>query len=189
MKKIVRIKSKNTQGFTLIEVMIAVSIFGFLLLYASQFMRSEINVFHSISRQSEVEQNARTSMMHVMDEVRLNDFTFYKATSQHQGIYRYADEASAASENEHNSTCLIYIKLQPSSDPVPSSTKILYDYETTEGKLWYLNTGSKYLIADEISQLHIIPHAIDGHLVKIDITAGGQAGSQPYQLLTWVRLN
>lgn len=188
MRKTVRINSKNTRGFTLIEVMLAISIFGLLLLYASQFMRSEINVFRSVSRQNEVEQKARSSMMHILDEVRLNNFTFYKATSNNQGIYRYADAVSAATTNELNSTCLIFINLQPSSDPPPSSVKVLFDYENAEGKLWYLNNGSKYLIADEISKISMISDGRDSHLVKIDITAGGQNGSKPYELLSWIRL-
>lgn len=177
----------DSQGFTLIEVMIAISIFGFLLLYAFQFMRSEIHVFKNVSRQNDVELKARSSMMHILDEVRLNKFTFYKATSNNQGIYRYADAASAASKNELNSTCLISINLQPSSDP--SSDKGLLDYENAEGKLWYyLNNGSKYLIADEISKISMISDGRDSHLVKIDITAGGQNGSKPYELLSWIRL-
>lgn len=189
MRKTVRINSKNTQGFTIIEVMIAISIFGFLLLYASQFMRSEIYVFKSVSRQNDIEQKARSSMMHILDEVRLNNFTFYKATANNQGIYRYADAVSAASKNETGSTCLIFINLQPSLDPPPSSVKVLFDYENAEGKLWYLKNGSKYLIADEISKISMISDGRDSHLVKIDITAGGQNGSHPYELLSWIRLN
>lgn len=181
------IRNKNsTDGFTLIEVMIAILIFGFLLLYASQFMRSEIHVFETASGQNEVDQKARVAMMHILDEIRLNNLTFYKSTSTSQGIYRYAGvaEATATPKNEIGSICLIFINLQPSSTIQSSSAKVFFD--KAKGQLWYQNKGSKYLIADEISKLSIEE---DSSLAKIDIIVGGNNGSQPYEILTWVRLN
>ena len=190
MRKKIRKNRNSTQAFTLLEVMITISIFGLLMLYASQFMRSEVNVFQSVSRQNEVEQKARIAMMHIVDEVRLTNLTFYKSTSNNQGIYRYANAAAAALRDETDSTSLIFIKLPSSSDSPPSSAKVFFDYDNSEGEgtLWYIKNGFQYLIADEISQLSIIPDATDEHLVKIDIIVGGKNRSRPYELLTWVRL-
>lgn len=190
MKNILRKNSNGPQGFTLIEVMITISIFGLLMLFASQFMRSEIKVFQSVSRQNDVQQKARTAMMHIVDEIRLNKFTFYKYSSYDQGIYRYENATKAESKDPTNSTCLIFINLPPLSEPAPPSAKVIFDYGNSEGEgtLWYSKNGVKYLIADEISQLSIVSDPTDAHLVKINIIVGGKNGSYPYELLTWVRL-
>ncbi|SHI17891.1 PulJ/GspJ family protein [Desulfosporosinus lacus] len=179
-----RCTKNSTQGFTLIEVMIAISIFGLLLLYASQFMRSEIRVYESASEQNEVEQKARVAMMHILDEVRLNNFTFYKSTSNDQGIYRYANAAAAALKDETNSTCLIFVSLGSTPVIPPASAQVFFD--NRKGELWHLKNGSRYLIADEISQLSIDE---DSTLVKIEISMGENDGSKLFELLTWVRLN
>lgn len=184
MRKMMRDEKDGTQAFTLLEVMIAISIFGLLLLYASQFMRTEIRVFDSETKQNEVEQKARTAMMHILDEVRLNNFTFYKSNSNSQGIYRYANAAAAGLKDETDSTCLVFISSQSSSVTPPSSSKVFFDKE--EGELYYLKNGSQYLIADQISQLSLED---DGALVKIEIMAGEDDGSESYQLQSWVRLN
>lgn len=182
MKKNIHNKQKRSSGFTLLEVMIAIAIFGFLMLYVSQFMRSEIHVFNSVSRQNDIEQKARVATMHILDEVRLNNFTFFDdgQASREPGIYRYTDQTKT------NITCLV--NLRPSS-PQPDA-KIFYDYNAlkNEGELWYQKDGFKYLIADEIAQLSITQDPRDIHLVKIDITVGGQDSSNPYELVTWVRL-
>lgn len=177
MKKDIRNYKKSEQAFTLLEVMIAVSIFGLLLLYASQFMRSEINAFESVSRQSEVEQKARIAMMHILDEVRLHKIANYSANSDSQEISYYPLDAPETPES------LIFINLQTTTVPSPSA-KVFFDKE--QGKLWYRENGSEYLIADEISQLSIEG---DPFLVKIKIKVGENHGSQPFELQTWIRLD
>ncbi len=186
--------AKNSTGaFTLLEVMIAISIFGLLLLYASQFMRTEISGYDSASKQNEVEQKERVAMVQILDELRLNCYTYFKSTSNDQGIYQYASAAAAASGSKGESDpCLIFIKSPSSSKTPPPSTKLFYDYDTSkgEGTLWYMKDEvNKYLIADDISQISLTPDDHDKHLVKIDITIGGHNGSQPYELMTWARLN
>lgn len=186
MNKTMRTIKKSEQAFTLLEVMIAVSIFGFLLLYASQFMRAEIHNFDSASKQNDVEQKARVAVMQLLDEVRL-DLTFYSATPDDQSIYRYANESAAATKDKTGATCLIYVSLQASPvtlASLPPSVEIFYD--NLNGQLWYIKNGNPYLIADQISHLSITG---DSSQVKIDIIMGGNNGSQPYELLTWVRLD
>ena len=184
-KNIKNSKKNSPQGFTLIEVMIAVSIFGLLLLFASQYMRSEIRGFDSASRQNEVQQKTRIAMMHILDEVRLNSLTYFKSTSNEQGIYLYRNlTAAAGALQDVNDSCLIFVNLGPTSVPAPSSAKVVYN--KVEGKLWYKKNGAPYLIADEISQLNIEGNS---SLVKIYIIAGGNNGSEPFELQTWVRLN
>lgn len=182
MRTIRQDKEKSTLAFTLLEVMIAISIFGLLLLYASQFMRTEMRVFDTETKQNEVEQKARVAMMHILDEARLHNFTFYKSDSSSQGIYRYANAAAAGLKDETDSTCLVFISSSASVTP-PSSTKVFFD--KAEGELYYLKNDSQYLIADDISHLSLEG---DGSLVKIEITVG-ENDAESYQLQSWVRLN
>lgn len=183
MNKTMQDMKKSDQAFTLLEVMIAVSIFGLLLMYASQFMRTEIRTLDSTSRQNEAQQKARIALMQLVDEVRL-DLTFYRATADDQSIYRYKDEAAASIKNEDEATCLIYVSLQTEQVTPPDTAEIFFD--NIAGKLWYIRDGNQYLIADQISHL-----SIEGNssLVKINIIIGGDDGSEPYELLTWVRLD
>jgi len=183
MNKTMRDSKKSNQAFTLLEVMIAVSIFGFLLLYASQFLRAEVRMFDSVSRQNEVEQKARIAVMQLLDEVRL-DLTFYKSTTDDQSIFRYENEAAAAIKDEINSTCLIYVSMQASPATPPPTTEIFFD--NLAGELWYMKNDDQYLIADQISHLSIEG---ESSLVKIHIIVGGNNGTEPYELLTWVRLD
>lgn len=181
----------NTQGFTLIEVMIAISIFGLLLLYASQFMRSEIHGFESTSRQNELEQKARIAMMHILDEVRLNNRTFYKSTSsisQEIRLYANVTKATATPKDETGSASLIFINTQTTAIVQSPTAKVFFDQ--MKGELWYQKDSvNRYLIADEIWKLSIVQDSSLASLVKIDIIAGGNNGSQSFELQTWVRLN
>lgn len=183
MNETMRAMKKSEQAFTLLEVMIAVSIFGLLLMYAFQFMRTEIRTFDSASRQNDVQNKARVAMMQLVDEVRL-DLTFYKATANDQSIYRYKDEVAASIKDETDSTCLIYVSLQAEQVTPPDTAEIFFD--NINGELWYIKDGTKYLIADQISHLSIEGNSSQ---VKIDIIIGGDNGSEPYELLTWVRLD
>lgn len=183
MNEMMRDIKKNEQAFTLLEVMIAVSIFGLLLLYASQFMLAEIRTLDSASRQNEVQQKARIVLMQLVDEVRL-DLTFYKATADDQSIYRYKDEAAASIKDETDSTCLIYVSVQAEAATPPPEAEIFFD--NIGGKLWYIRDGTQYLIADQIAHLSIEGTSSQ---VKIHIIIDGNNGSEPYELLTWVRLD
>lgn len=181
--------TKRDKGFTLLEVMIAIAIFGFLMTMIAQIMRGEIRMFNNANRQSEIEYKARTAIVQMMDEIRLNRFTYYSSGS---GSY---DQGVYIKEPDQPTKCLIDINPDPTVltevrtgniSALPSGTKIYYDYDAKE--LWYRNTTSNtvHLIADEINSVTIIP--VTQHLVQIYVEAKDDSGDLNHELLTWVRL-
>ncbi|MHB1653747.1 MAG: PulJ/GspJ family protein [Desulfitobacteriaceae bacterium] len=187
----------QVDGFTLLEVMIAISIFGLLMLYVTQFMKLEIGTFNTAAKESALEQKARIAVMHVLDEERLHSYTFYQTGpsqdgSDGRGIYRtdYTDPMNPVS------VCLVDLQ------PPGNSPKADIYYDNTEeaqgnGKLYYQvprqgnpSILDKYLIADSISLFTIEPVNNDRHLGKIHIKVGKTSTNnpQPYELITWVRL-
>ncbi|MDA8226976.1 MAG: prepilin-type N-terminal cleavage/methylation domain-containing protein, partial [Desulfitobacterium hafniense] len=66
---------KRDKGFTILEVMIAIAIFAFLMLIISQLMRGEIRLINNVTQKADLEHKARTAIMHVLDEIRLNRYT------------------------------------------------------------------------------------------------------------------
>lgn len=193
----VSVQPKN--GFTLLEVMIAVSIFGFLMLYVTQFMKLQIGTYNQASKENDIEQKARIAVMHILDEARLNSYTFYQKDASENdgpGIYR-------TDPDTHVTTCLVDFDSKARLD-VNASPKAEIYYDGTEesqgnGKLYYQTASfDKYLIADSIIAFSIVPEPLsddNSSLMKIDIKVGLPAGSsggvyvpQPYELVTWVRL-
>ena len=192
MKRISR--TEKSSGFTLLEMMIALSIFALLMLYVTQFMKMEIGTFNQATAESALEAKGRSAMMHILDEVRLNKYTYYQSGAGgagDPGIYGTAPTSQV-------SRCLV--DLEPSS--TSPQADIYYDQSEEaqgDGKLYYqpqaggsTETG-KYLIADRISSLTVTPLQEDNGLtlVEIDIIVGGKTsgGVQPYELISWIRLN
>src|SRR5690554_2149184 len=119
---------KNERGFTLLEVMLAVAIFGFLMLMVAQIMNGEIRMLNAASRQNDIEQKARTAMVHILDEIKLNRFTHYSIENENIEVY--------IQEPESERSCLIFIpKEDIDINSLPNGTKIYY--QPNEGKLWY----------------------------------------------------
>jgi len=170
--------TKGSGGFTLLELMIAISIFGFLMLYISQLMRQEIRMYSAATHQNEVQQKARTAMMHILDEVRLHPFTYYSSGAD-SGVYFY--------DSAGNMTCLIDVTPTNLSS-LPSGTELYYD--KLKHSLWFQDNqnNATYLVSDEIYSLNITPENADLHFVKIDLVAGDPSTPQTFELLTWVRL-
>lgn len=177
--------TKRNNGFTILEMMIAIAIFGFLMTMIAQIMRGEIRMFNQVSRQSEIEEKARTAIVQIMDEIRLNRFTYYSPGSESydQGVY--------TAEPDQTTKCLIDIHPQPTVitgniSALPSGTKIFYDYDAKQ--LWYRDPASNsvHLIADEIKSVTILPAS--EHLVQIYLEAKDDSGELNHELLTWVRL-
>ncbi len=167
---------KNERGFSLLEVMLAVVIFGFILMMVAQIMNGEIRMLNAANRQNEIEQKTRTAMVHILDEIKLNRFTSYREEAQGVGIY--------VQEPDESEECLIYIpENDVSTDNLPDGTTIYY--QPSEWKLWYRNGNSKHLIADNISSIQI-SQEIEQQLLKIRIQASN--GSAEYELLTWTRM-
>lgn len=171
----------NERGFTLIEVMLAVVVFGFLILMVSQIMNGEIRMLNFASKQNEIEQKTRTAMVHVLDEIKLNRYTFYESDEQSVGVYyRIKDE-----DNDFIKNCLIYIPKGNNVDPedLPNGTKIYYQPKDEE--LWYREGNTNYLIADNINNFKI--HSIN-QLLEVYVQAKDSLSNAEYELLTWTRM-
>lgn len=184
----------KADGFTLLELMIAISIFGLLLVYVSQFMNQEIRLYSDAVRQNEVEQKARTAMMHVLDETRLHAYTYYSygggleigpPVQADSGVYYYD------ANNQGQITGLIDVNPIVVNDIVqlPHGTEIYY--LEAKHELWYKDNQklTEYLISDEIYKFTLEPVSSSNiHFVQIDIIAGDPNTPESYELLTWVRL-
>ncbi|WP_459997827.1 PilW family protein [Paradesulfitobacterium aromaticivorans] len=170
-------------GFTLLEVMIAIAIFGFLMLYTSQLMSQEIRLFNSALKENEVQQKARTSMMHVLDEIRLHAFTYYFRSGQasDSGVY-YNDT------NNNGAITALVVPSPADPDNLPQGT--IY-WDAAGQRLWFKRDNTeKYLVADQISAFSIteVSPPANQHLIKIEITAGDPGSPESYRLVTWARL-
>ena len=187
----------KSSGFTLIELMIAVTIFGFLMLYVSQLMRSEIKLYNSASKQNDLDNNARSAMMHILDEMRLIPNKSYSYGDEprdeitnkgyNSGIYIY----STNSTNSTTDFCLI--DENPTVDSLtgtpspPEGTVIFFDKQNH--KLWYRD-GNKNdkLISDQIKSLVLTPDAMSSRLLKIDLIAEDTSLNRTYELVSYMRL-
>lgn len=187
---ILRYKKHPWNGFTLLEVMIAVSIFGFLMLYVSQFMRLEIRIFDKATREDNLEQAARFAMMHTVDQIRVTPNPTLKLGPDDAGIYYTSDSVE---------TCKINLK-PTNVGGLPDGT-IYYDED--ERKLMLKKETDNYLIADHIEWIRFELDGSGSRLMKINILAKNYDPSNPndsddpndpkflavnaFQLITWVR--
>lgn len=183
------LRGHREQGFTLLEVMIAVAIFSFLMIYIAQIMRLEIRTYNTASRQSALEQNGRTAMMHILDEIRLHPATFYfpgDINGKDSGIY-YRLRVDPNNPNLSDITSNL-IDLNPSNiENLPVGTGIYFD----RPKLWFRDTqnaNANYLIADNIDSLTMTLDPNNEHLIKITIVAKDPVLNESYPLVTWARL-
>ena len=184
------IKKRSEYGFTLLEVMIAVSIFGFLMLYVSQFMRLEIRLFDKATREDNLEQAARFAMMHTVDQIRVTPNPTLKLGPVDAGIYYTSDSLE---------TCKINLK-PTNVGELPDGT--LY-YDEAQNKLMLKKETDNYLIADHIEWIRFELDGSSSRLMKITILAKNFDPSNPndsnnpsdpkflavnaFQLITWVR--
>lgn len=191
-------------GFTLLEVMIAVSIFGFLILYVSQVTRMEIQLFNTFSKQNDLDHNVRAAMMHIIDEIRLNPNTeknyplpipsvkkYYYAgdvsDNKNGGIYYnyYLDPTVSTSQI----TCCL-INVNPSDvwlSNASLSGPVIY---LSNNKLWYRDVDVAQppkIISDQIKSIDLsfgqLESADIDTLIKIEITAVDNS-----KLISWIRL-
>ncbi|ACL21569.1 hypothetical protein Dhaf_3551 [Desulfitobacterium hafniense DCB-2] len=180
---------QREEGFTILEVMIAIVIFGILMMIISQLMRGEIRMLNTASGQDAIQQKARSAMVHLLDEVRLNRYVAYYAGDTAEGGRH--NEGVYANEPGGTSRCLINIRPVPDvlngdMSKLPGGTEIYYDY--WDKKLWYRDTSTNevHLIADEIDALTIQP--LTEHLLQIHLKARSTSGTYEQELLTWIRM-
>lgn len=164
------------KGFTLLEVMIALGIFGVLMLAVVQMMRMEIWLFDSEDKQNQIEVQARMAMNNVLDQVRLHGYVYYGAGDGY-------DEGLYSDDPDLEQKCLL--NLNP--DPAAVYDDIQMYYLADEDQLWYRDSsGSTYIIADQITVLEIHPE--NDHLVRIRVGAGEPSSDYYFELVTWGRL-
>lgn len=188
--------NSKDRGFTLLEMMIAVMIFGFLMLAISSFLHMEIHMFNNAVAHDEGNEKARTAMMHVLDAIRLKpSLDADKAlTYYNNGVYYYDTNT-----NPPGNFKKYIIDVTNSPD---NYTLIYYEpnYKDGKGALWYRDLSvnplnpPKYLITDDVTNFRISPYIVDplnntedDHLIKIDLIIQDQ-NSQPYELVTYKRL-
>lgn len=178
---------KRDKGFTILEVMIALVIMGFLMVMVSQIMRGEIRMFNSMNRQSEIEHKARTAIVHIIDEIKLHEDTFFWTDPVYydSGVYIERENTGYPRQGLINVTPRDEV-LNGNLDALMAGTTIYYNNETKE--LWYRNpsTAQKHLIADEIEELSILP--VSRHLLRIYVKASDPSGKAAHELLTWTRI-
>ncbi|AET66668.1 prepilin-type N-terminal cleavage/methylation domain-containing protein [Desulfosporosinus orientis DSM 765] len=187
----------KNNGFTLVEVMIAVSIFGLLLLYVFQIMHMQFGFFQSASKENDLNHNTRAAMMHILDEIRLNPnaekdrfstgnvppvkkYYYPGDAGFDEGVYYvYRDPDDINTEIE---CCLININPQNTAS-LPEGPFIYL----VGSELWYrdVNNNNK-LISDQIKSIKLSTEPGLEHidrLLKIEITALDNS-----QLISWIRL-
>ena len=179
-KRHASISMQSNYGFTLLEVMIAVAIFGFLMLYVSQMMRTQIQTYNQTLQDISLEQKTRTSMMHILNEIQLHRTTYYKAGDD-SGIY-YMNPNPPGPDI---ATCLIDVN-PIDIDNLPVGTGIYYYNK----QLLFrdITNNATYLIADQIDSVTFTQVSGYLHLIQIEVVAKNPQTSQTYELLTWSRL-
>lgn len=186
-------KNLRDKGFTLLELMLAVVIFGFLMMAITSFLSSEIHSFNNAVAQDEVDEKARTSMMQILDVIQLKRSTFCQdmGVNVNNNIHYFGVYYNTDPDNPVNSVSLI----NPDPDSQDHAATIYYvsDYnQTHEGALFYRDNSpySPYLISDDIDKFSIIPpDPQDNHLIQIDLIVKDPRTNQKCELLTYKRLH
>lgn len=184
-------------GFTLLEVMIAIALFGFLMLGISQFMRQETRLMGTALKQNEISQKARTAMMQVLDAIHLQAYTFYSysegtrqdpPTGEASGVY-YFDINPNVPGNPGRGDLKSLINVNPGRDGqgriiLKPGTAVYYDDQKKELR-YGDNPDNANLIADQILTFTMVPET--NRFVKIDVVAG-DSGGETFELVSWARL-
>lgn len=180
-------RRKSEQGFTILEMSIAIAIFGLLMLYVSQLMNSQIRLLNNVTRQNELEKQARMGMMHILDEIRMHKATYYEVASNKV----YYDPP-----NENIDHCIIDINpnLSVPDDQLPRG--IYYDANNKSLMLGEWNasasTYNKYLMAGMVKSVAFEEVTDNGvtnpNLIKVTIVTEDPQTLDSYQLISWSRL-
>lgn len=159
-------RKRKDGGFTLIELTIAIAIFGFMLLAMTQVIRQEVNLYNQVKQQEILDQKVRTAMQVILDQFGLKSYKYYL-----NGSVYYTDPSN-------NTVCLL--NCNP-VDPLLGTTILYY----RNNCLYYYD----HLVADDIS-LNLTP-GLSGdsqgnyHFVLITV----KTTNQSFQLKCMARLN
>jgi prepilin-type N-terminal cleavage/methylation domain-containing protein len=162
-------------GFTLLEVMIAIAIFSILMFLIAQMMRAEISLFNTENLQNKNEQKARTAMNHVLDQIRLNPYVRYADNgANNSGFY---------SMDPEETKCLVNLNPDASS----KDDAEMY-YLPDRDQLWFndYTRDKSFVLVDDITTLEI--QAVTTHLARIRVVAGDSSSDLAFELVTWGRL-
>ena len=183
----------KNRGFTLLEVMIAVVIFGFLMLYVSQLMHMEFKLFDSASKQNDLDHNSRAAMMHILDEIRLNpnaEKEEYAASIPPVKKYYYSGDADGYNKGVYyvfldpdtniELTCWL-INVNPRDPASLPDGPFIY---LINSELWYRDVeNNNKKISDQIQSINLSTEPDVDSLLKIEITALDNS-----KLVSWIRL-
>ncbi|CAA7601567.1 prepilin-type N-terminal cleavage/methylation domain protein [Acididesulfobacillus acetoxydans] len=187
-------------GFTLLELMLAMAVFAIFLLGVSQVLRQEIQSYHEDMRQEALEEKARAAMLQILDQCHLNAYKFYSYSGgtalspplgPDSGIYFYNIRPNSTTPGNGALVCLL--DLNPSRDtngkPILAPGTLLYfdqpNPKATGALMYGDNPATAHLVADDIELLMVTP---DGnHFVKIDIVTKNLE-NQSFELVSWARL-
>lgn len=168
-------RKKKNLGFTLLEVMIAIGIFGILMLAITMMLRAEIGLFNTENTQNQNEQRARVAISHALDQVRFNGYVYYSPGSEGYDSGFYTREPG-------KEKCLL--NLNPNPGSTHSGTEMLYYPDDAE--LWYKANNNSYLIADSITTLEV--DEVTPNLARIRVVAGNPDSDVSFELVIWARM-
>jgi len=178
----------NNRGFTLLEVMISVAFFGLIMLYVSQIMYQEIRLFNSASKYNDLQQNTRSAMMHMLDELRLHH------SKELTPGEPFGENVRVFGEDEANIRyCLICTDQSgiESGNGIFSfsddSTLIIIYLDKSKGELWYQDheVNQKKLIANHIKSIKLLEVT---RILTIELVAEDPSINQTFKLVTAIRL-
>lgn len=181
-KKCTSYSRKKSNGFTILEVMIALGIFSILMLAIALMLRTEIGFFNAEELQNRNEQKARTVINHTLDQVRLHGYVIFRNGESDSGFYSLDPDL----ESDGEPKCLV--NLNPDPGGRHFNTEMFYYPDKDE--LWFrdIATGQRNLIADKITTLEVQEIAGASRLARIRVVAGDPASGLSYELVTWTRL-
>jgi len=189
-----REKNNNT-GFTLLEVMISVALFGLIMLYVSQILNQEIRLYNNASKQNNLQNNTRAAMMHIIDELRFHHSKKISDPSRVFGSETVGEETiqyciiCTDPSNQMVIDPLTGIYSFPDDDPDPEinpdyPTPIIY-FDEINQKLWYQKDNQKKLIADKIQSLKFSRAT---GILTINLEAEDLSINKLFKLTTSIRL-
>ena len=191
----------DERGFTLIELTMAIAIFGFILLAMTQVIHQEVDEYNQFNRQEILEQDARTAMQVIFDQMWIHSFKYFPVDSPAYTNGLSTDTGIYCIDQDNTTKKICLLDIQPSNDMLNgliTNTSYVLSYDLTNKTLTYHDSqGFNHVIAADITNLSITKEGSydadaqgyeDYHLVKIIIDTGNSYG-QSFELQSLVRLN
>jgi prepilin-type N-terminal cleavage/methylation domain-containing protein len=196
----------DERGFTLIELTMAIAIFGFILLAMTQVIHQEVDQYNQFNRQEILEQDARTALQVIFDQMWIHSFKYFPVDQSYydpptQPYALPTDTGIYCIDQNDTTKKICLLDIQPSNgmlNGLITNTSYVLSYDLTNKTLTYHDSqGFNHVIAADITNLTITQEGSydtdaqgyeDYHLVKITIDTGNSYG-QSFELQSLVRLN